>query len=100
MRSASVGRSLLLVVLLAGVCSAEEMLDRTILPIAEPKRSTSTTLSARDATSPARFSVTAPKTAPNVVIVLLDDIGFGHSSAFGGPIRMPTLDRIAPSGLL
>ena len=99
MRSASVGRSLLLVVLLAGVCSAEEMLDRTILPIAEPKRSTSTTLSARDATSPARFSVTAPKTAPNVVIVLLDDIGFGHSSAFGGPIRMPTLDRIAASGV-
>jgi arylsulfatase A-like enzyme len=39
-----------------------------------------------------------PKQAPNVVIVLIDDIGFGASSAFGGPIRMPT-DRLANAGL-
>jgi arylsulfatase A-like enzyme len=41
----------------------------------------------------------APDGAPNVVIVLIDDIGCGASSAFGGPIQMPTLDRIANNGL-
>ncbi len=41
----------------------------------------------------------APEGAPNVVIVLIDDIGFGHSSAFGGPIRMPTLEKLASRGL-
>jgi hypothetical protein len=43
--------------------------------------------------------VKAPDGAPNVVIVRIDDIGFGSSSAFGGPIRMPTLERLAGSGL-
>ena len=41
----------------------------------------------------------APEGAPNVVIVLIDDIGFGHSSAFGGPINMPTLEKLASGGL-
>ncbi|MBL7850923.1 MAG: arylsulfatase [Cyclobacteriaceae bacterium] len=41
----------------------------------------------------------APEKAPNVVIVLVDDIGFGHSSAFGGPINMPTLEKLAANGL-
>ena len=62
-------------------------------------RPTITELDARDVKPPARFDVTAPQGAPNVVIVLLDDIGFGQSSAFGGPIRMPTLDRLAATGL-
>ncbi len=62
-------------------------LDRTVLPIAEPKTEPITTLDARDAKAPPRFEVKAPQGAPNVVIVLIDDIGFGHSSAFGGPIQ-------------
>jgi arylsulfatase A-like enzyme len=82
----------------ASVC-AQEKLDRSTLPIAEPKRQASTELDARKAKAPARFQVKAPKGAPNVVIVLLDDIGFGHSSAFGGPIRMPTLERLASGGV-
>lgn len=41
----------------------------------------------------------APKGAPNVVIVLIDDMGFGQPSTFGGPIAMPTLDRLANEGL-
>jgi len=68
--------------------------DRTVLPIPEPAVPTITTLDARDAKAPPRFQVTAPKGAPNVVIVLLDDIGFGQSSAFGGPIKMATLDSV------
>lgn len=74
-------------------------LDRTVLPIAEPAVPPITTLDARQATAPPRFEVKAPQGAPNVVIVLIDDIGFGASSAFGGPIHMPTLDKLAATGL-
>ena len=56
-------------------------LDRTVLPIAEPTYKPVTTLDARDAKAPPRFEVKAPQGAPNVVIVLIDDIGFGSSSA-------------------
>src|ERR1700722_8983903 len=44
-------------------------------------------------------AVTAPKSAPNILLIMTDDTGFGASSAFGGPIPTPTLDRIAGSGL-
>ncbi|MCC6673036.1 MAG: arylsulfatase [Planctomycetes bacterium] len=74
-------------------------LDRTVLPIHEPVPEAITELDARLAKAPPRFRVQAPRAAPNVVIVLIDDIGFGHSSAFGGPCRMPTLDRLAAGGL-
>ena len=40
-----------------------------------------------------------PAGAPNVLVVLLDDVGFGASSAFGGPVRMPTAERLAAGGL-
>jgi arylsulfatase len=78
---------------------ASDQFDRTVLPIHEPQSPPITTLDARDAKSPARFEVKAPQGAPNVVIVLIDDFGFGHSSAFGGPIQMPTLERLAAGGL-
>jgi arylsulfatase A-like enzyme len=41
----------------------------------------------------------APDGAPNVLVVLLDDVGFGASSTFGGPIPTPALDRVANAGL-
>jgi arylsulfatase A-like enzyme len=74
-------------------------LDRTVLPIREPEPPTFTELDARNAKAPARFEVKAPEKAPNVVVVLIDDIGFGHSSAFGGPIQMPNLEKLAANGL-
>src|SRR5690242_16164765 len=40
-----------------------------------------------------------PAGAPHVVIVLMDDLGFGTSSAFGGPVAMPAADRLADDGL-
>lgn len=73
--------------------------DRTILPIKEPSYEAITELDARKATAPPRFEVKAPKNAPNVVIVLIDDQGFGASSTFGGPIYEPTADRLASEGL-
>ena len=83
----------------ATTVSAQQKLDRTVLPIAEPKPPTYTELDARKAKPPARFEVKAPKGAANVVIVLIDDIGFGGPSTFGGPIRTPTMDQLAQSGL-
>lgn len=79
--------------------TASRPLDRTVLPIPEPKLTPITTLDARDAKAPPRFQVTAPDKAPNVLIVLIDDMGFGQSSAFGGPIHMPTLEKLAQGGL-
>lgn len=79
--------------------TASQPLDRTVLPIPEPKLTPITTLDARDAKAPPRFQVTAPDKAPNVLIVLIDDMGFGQSSAFGGPIHMPTLEKLAQGGL-
>jgi arylsulfatase len=40
-----------------------------------------------------------PAAAPNVLVILLDDVGFGASSAFGGPVRTPTAERLADAGL-
>ena len=60
--------------------------DRTVLPIPDPVFPKITELDARNATAPPAFSVTAPEGAPNVVIVLIDDIGFGASDGFGGAI--------------
>ncbi|HQR44348.1 MAG TPA: sulfatase-like hydrolase/transferase, partial [Gemmatales bacterium] len=74
-------------------------LDRTILPIAEPPPPVITELDARNVKAPPRFQVTAPPGAPNVLIVLIDDMGFGQSSAFGGPIHMPNLEKMAKGGL-
>jgi arylsulfatase len=73
--------------------------DRTVLPLPEPQYPHSTVLDARNATPPPRFEVKAPANAPNVLIVLIDDMGFGQSSAFGGPIHMPTVEGLANSGL-
>lgn len=79
--------------------SSADGLDRLVLPIHEPTPASITEMDARKAKAPSRFEVKAPAKAPNVVIVLIDDIGFGASSAFGGPIKMPTLEKMAAGGL-
>ena len=74
-------------------------IDRTVLPIPQPATALITEPDARKAKAPPRFSVAAPQGAPNVVLVLIDDMGFGQPDAFGGPVAMPTLDRVAEEGL-
>src|SRR5580692_6780885 len=44
-------------------------------------------------------AVTAPKGAPNVLLILTDDTGFGASSTFGGPIPTPSLERVYQQGI-
>ena len=56
-------------------------------------------LSAKDSKSDFPKLVTAPKGAPNVLLVMLDDVGFGASETFRGPIHTPTLDHLAQTGL-
>jgi arylsulfatase A-like enzyme len=93
----TIGLSLLAPTAMIGHLAAQ---DRTILPIREPERPTYKELDVKNTTPPApRLGVTAPKGAPNVVIILIDDMGFGVSDAFGGPVRMPTLDKLAQNGL-
>ncbi len=79
--------------------AAPDNLDRTVLPIPEPKLAPITEIDARTAKAPPRFQVKAPAQAPNVLIILIDDMGFGQSSAFGGPIHMPTVEKLAKNGL-
>ncbi len=73
--------------------------DRTTLPIKEPARALYKELDARQVKAPARFDVKAPNGAPNVVVILIDDMGFGASGSFGGPIEMPTLAKLASNGV-
>ena len=56
-------------------------------------------LSVKDSKSDFPKPVQAPKGAPNIVLVLLDDVGFGASSTFGGPCNTSTLNRLAKNGL-
>ena len=81
------------------VATSADGLDRTSLPIKEPVRPTYKELDARNVTPPPRFEVKAPEGAPNVVVILIDDMGFGVSEAFGGPITTPTMDNLAANGL-
>src|SRR5262245_11818526 len=53
----------------------------------------------KDSTPDFTKGVEAPQGAPNVVLILTDDVGFGASSTFGGPIQTPNFQRLADSGL-
>jgi len=77
----------------------EAQVDRTRLPIEAPWYPPITTLDARDAKAPPVFEVTAPRGAPNIVVVLIDDLGFGGTSPFGGVMETPELAALAKEGL-
>jgi len=76
-------------------------LQREVLPIPDIKPVASTTYDAKDPETkyPPIRDLRPPTGAPNVLIVLLDDVGFGASSAFGGPCYTPTAERLAAAGL-
>src|SRR6186713_492681 len=74
---------------------------RTMLHLPDRPAPGLTTYDAKDPDTafPPIEPLVPPEGAPNVLIVLLDDVGFGASSAFGGPCRMPTAERLAAAGL-
>ncbi len=84
----------------AVTAQAREGLDRTVLPIQFPKQPALKELYAKDVKNiPPRQEVKAPQGAPNVVVILIDDLGFGATETFGGPLKTPTLERLARGGL-
>jgi arylsulfatase len=76
-------------------------IQRDILPIPDRPRVGLTTYDAKDPATkfPPIEPLRPPTGAPNVLVVLLDDVGFGASSAFGGPVNTPTAERLAAAGL-
>ena len=76
-------------------------LAREHLPIPDPKHVGLTTYDAKDPNTkyPPITTLRPPDGAPNVLIVLIDDVGFGASSAFGGPCNTPVAERLAANGL-
>jgi arylsulfatase len=89
----------MMVIVAAAPSGSAAGLDRTVLPIPEPKRQLYTELDTHNATPPPRFEIKAPAGAPNVIVVLVDDLGFAGTSAFGGPVTTPTFDRLASQGI-
>ncbi|UFS59560.1 arylsulfatase [Subtercola endophyticus] len=76
-------------------------ISRSNLPIPHREHVGLITFDAKDPDTkfPAITSPAAPEGAPNVVIILIDDAGFGSSSAFGGPCYTPNAERLAEHGV-
>ncbi len=82
-------------------CAAinSHLLAQEVLPAPPPPFKGSIGLSVKDSKSDFPEMVKAPEGAPNVVVILLDDVGYGAASTFGGPCNTPVLDRLAKGGL-
>src|SRR5271156_2604409 len=80
---------------------AERSASRDVLPIPDRPYQGLRPFNARDpaAKFPPIEPIRPPAGAPNVLVVLLDDVGFGAATTFGGVIRTPTADRLAANGL-
>ncbi|HTV47702.1 MAG TPA: arylsulfatase [Phycisphaerae bacterium] len=81
--------------------SDQDKIQRSILPIPDEQYVGLTTYDAKDPETkfPPIRNLRPPAGAPNVLIVLIDDCGFGASSAFGGPINTPTFEKLAAGGI-
>ena len=77
--------------------SSEDKKHRSHLPIATAERSGYVAYDAKDPDSkfPPIEQLRPPKGAPNVLVILIDDAGFGSSSAFGGPCQTPAAETLA-----
>lgn len=93
---------MILVVCVTGAgARAAEAIDRTVLPPAPPAFTGKIGETYRDSTpdwAPA-LPLAAPQGAPNILMIVLDDVGYGHTSAYGGPIDTPNLAALANRGL-
>lgn len=80
---------------------ADPPVSRTVLPIPDPPRTGLITYDAKDPDTqyPPIRQLRPPPNAPNILIILIDDAGFGAASAFGGPCQTPNAERLAARGL-
>ncbi len=78
-----------------------DTLQREVLPIPDVTPVSTTTYDAKDPDTkfPPITPLRPPSRAPNVLVVLIDDVGFGASSAFGGPCATPNFEKLAANGL-
>jgi arylsulfatase A-like enzyme len=83
------------------VANESDKVSRTILPVPDRQHVGLTTYDAKDPDTkfPPIKQLRPPEGAPNVLIVLIDDVGFGATSAFGGPCNTPTAEVLAAGGL-
>ncbi len=77
----------------------ETQWDRSVLPIQQKPFAGHMALRTGDSKLDFPAEVRAPKGAPNILLIMPDDVGFGASTAFGGPIPTPALDRVAAAGI-
>jgi len=92
-------RHALAFVIAAFFASSAVAQDRTRLPVADPVFKGKIGKSFVDSTEDFPQPVKPPGGAPNVVVILLDDLGFGQPGTFGGPVPTPNLDKLASEGL-
>jgi arylsulfatase A-like enzyme len=80
---------------------ADDKVQREVLPIPDVQRPGFITYDAKDPETkfPPIRELRPPEGAPNVLIILIDDAGFGSSSAFGGPCQTPNAEKLAAGGL-
>ena len=81
------------------ICFSSSAFAQEILPRPEQPFRGHIGLSVKDSVKDFPEQVTAPDKAPNILLILTDDVGFGASSTFGGQIPTPAMDRIAASGI-
>src|SRR3954447_8798546 len=81
--------------------SSRDTIQRSVLPIPDAQHVGVTTYDAKDPDTafPPIEALRPPTGAPNVLIVLIDDCGFGASSAFGGPCATPNAEKLEAAGL-
>ena len=81
--------------------SSQDQIQRTVLPIPDQPHVGLTTYDAKDPDTsyPPIRDLRPPAGAPNVLVILIDDVGFGATSAFGGPCHTPNFEKLAANGL-
>src|SRR5262249_30806371 len=88
-----------LVLGLVGVTLLGLSLAAQALPPTEPAFKGKIGFNAKESTPDWPQPIKAPKDAPNIVLILLDDIGFADTRTFGGVVQTPELDKLAARGL-
>ena len=79
----------------------QDSVQRSVLPIPDIPPNSLTTFDAKDPDTkyPPIRPISPPDGAPNVMVILIDDAGYGSSSAFGGPCQTPNFEKLAKGGL-
>ena len=80
--------------------ASEAMVDRTVLPAPDPQFRGKIEVAFHDSEADFAEPLKPPAGAPNVLLIMGDDVGYGHTSTFGGPANTPTFDRLSKRGLI